>query len=59
MHNQNHFLTLSDTTYGPTLKDNYFIAPFTLDSASVAPQKTLKQLQGFDLIMKLLHIAFF
>ena len=34
-----------------TLRDNYFIAPFTLDSAAVAPQKTLQQLKTFDLIV--------
>ena len=32
-----------------TLKDNYFIAPFTLDSVAVNPQKTLKDLQAYDL----------
>jgi len=32
-----------------TLKDSYFIAPFTLDSVAVNPQKTLKELQGYDL----------
>ncbi|MAZ71530.1 MAG: gliding motility-associated ABC transporter substrate-binding protein GldG [Flavobacteriaceae bacterium] len=34
-----------------TLKDTYFIAPFTLDSAAVAPVKTLEQLHTFDLIV--------
>ncbi len=34
-----------------TLRDNYFIAPFTLDSAAVSPQKTLEQLTTFDLIV--------
>lgn len=34
-----------------TLGDYYFIAPFTLDSVSHAPQKTLKQLNDFDLII--------
>ncbi|MBT8263261.1 MAG: gliding motility-associated ABC transporter substrate-binding protein GldG [Bacteroidia bacterium] len=34
-----------------TLRDYYFIAPFTLDSAAVAPQKTLTQLNEFDLIV--------
>lgn len=34
-----------------TLKDYYFLAPFTLDSAAVAPNKTLEQLQTFDLII--------
>lgn len=32
-----------------TLKDNYFIAPFTLDSVAGNPQKTLKDLQAYDL----------
>lgn len=32
-----------------TLKDSYFIAPYTLDSVAVNPQKTLKDLQGYDL----------
>ncbi len=32
-----------------TLKDSYYIAPFTLDSVAVNPQKTLKDLQGYDL----------
>lgn len=32
-----------------TLKDSYFIAPFTLDSVAVNPQKNLKELQGYDL----------
>ncbi len=34
-----------------TLGDYYFIAPFTLDSVKNAPQKTLKQLNDFDLIL--------
>lgn len=34
-----------------TLKDYYFLAPFTLDSAAVAPNKTLEQLQTFDLVI--------
>ncbi len=34
-----------------TLRDTYFIAPFTLDSAAVAPVKTLEQLNTFDLIV--------
>ena len=34
-----------------TLKEYYYIAPFTLDSAAVSPIKTLKQLMGFDLIV--------
>jgi len=32
-----------------TLKDSYFIAPFTLDSVATNPQKTLKDLQAYDL----------
>lgn len=32
-----------------SLKDNYFIAQFTLDSVAVNPQKTLKDLQEYDL----------
>ena len=32
-----------------TIKDSYFIAPFTLDSVANNPQKTLKDLQGYDL----------
>jgi len=32
-----------------TLRTNYFIAPFTLDSVAVNPQKTLKDLQSYDL----------
>lgn len=34
-----------------TLRENYFIAPFTLDSAAIAPQRTLEQLTDFDLIV--------
>ncbi len=34
-----------------TLKDYYYIAPFTLDSVQTAPQKTLEQLNTFDLIV--------
>ncbi|SRX75881.1 gliding motility-associated ABC transporter substrate-binding protein GldG [Aequorivita antarctica] len=34
-----------------TLRDYYFIAPFTLDSVAVNPKKTLKTLEGFDLIV--------
>lgn len=34
-----------------TLKDYYFIAPFTLDSVSANPEKTLKALESFDLIV--------
>ena len=34
-----------------TLKDYYFIAPFTLDSVSSNPERTLKSLNSFDLIV--------
>lgn len=34
-----------------TLRDYYYIAPFTLDSAAVAPKRTLEQLNEFDLIV--------
>ncbi|MCB0455120.1 MAG: gliding motility-associated ABC transporter substrate-binding protein GldG [Aequorivita sp.] len=34
-----------------TLRDYYFIAPFTLDSVSSNPEKTLKALERFDLII--------
>ncbi|PKA84338.1 protein involved in gliding motility GldG [Ulvibacter sp. MAR_2010_11] len=34
-----------------TLRDYYFIAPFTLDSAAVNPQRTLEQIKTFDLIV--------
>lgn len=34
-----------------TLKDYYFIAPFTLDSVALNPEKTLKALESFDLIV--------
>jgi ABC-2 type transport system permease protein len=34
-----------------TLKDYYFIAPFTLDSATVSPIKTLEAIKDFDLIV--------
>lgn len=34
-----------------TLKDYYFIAPFTLDSVGSNPQKTLNALNGFDMIV--------
>lgn len=34
-----------------TLKDYYYIAPFTLDSVTQSPQKTFDQLAGFDLIV--------
>ncbi|MDT0644555.1 gliding motility-associated ABC transporter substrate-binding protein GldG [Zunongwangia sp. F363] len=35
-----------------TLQNYYFIAPFTLDSAAVNPQKTLENLNEFDLILE-------
>ncbi len=34
-----------------TLRDYYFIAPFTLDSVTSNPEKTLKALEGFDLVV--------
>ncbi len=34
-----------------TLKEYYFIAPFTLDSVAVSPQKTLRDLEAYDLIV--------
>jgi gliding-associated putative ABC transporter substrate-binding component GldG len=34
-----------------TLKDYYFIAPFTLDSVAVSPQKTLEELRAYDLVV--------
>ncbi len=34
-----------------TLRDYYYIAPFTLDSAAVSPVKTLEQIKEFDLIV--------
>ncbi|WP_104736001.1 gliding motility-associated ABC transporter substrate-binding protein GldG [Hanstruepera ponticola] len=34
-----------------TLKDYYFIAPFTLDSVAKSPQKTLNELKAYDLII--------
>ena len=34
-----------------TLRDYYFIAPFTLDSVASNPEKTFKALEGFDLIV--------
>ncbi|WP_159024074.1 gliding motility-associated ABC transporter substrate-binding protein GldG [Formosa sp. L2A11] len=34
-----------------TLKDYYFIAPFTLDSVASQPESTLKKLQNYDLII--------
>src|SRR5699024_10200352 len=35
-----------------SLRDYYKIAPFTLDSTAVAPQKTLEQLSEYDLILE-------
>ncbi|MCO4822834.1 MAG: gliding motility-associated ABC transporter substrate-binding protein GldG, partial [Flavobacteriaceae bacterium] len=34
-----------------TLRDYYFIAPFTLDSVASKPEKTLQDLKGYDLII--------
>ncbi len=34
-----------------TLGEHYYLAPFTLDSVASNPNKTLKDLQGFDLII--------
>ena len=34
-----------------TLRDYYYIAPFTLDSAAISPLKTLEQIKEFDLIV--------
>ncbi|WP_418512138.1 gliding motility-associated ABC transporter substrate-binding protein GldG [Corallibacter sp.] len=34
-----------------TIKDYYYIAPFTLDSVAANPQKTLNDLNGFDLVI--------
>jgi len=34
-----------------TLRDYYYIAPFTLDSAAISPVKTLEQIKEFDLIV--------
>lgn len=34
-----------------TLKEYYYIAPFTLDSVAINPAKTLTDLQGFDMIV--------
>ncbi|TYC18058.1 gliding motility-associated ABC transporter substrate-binding protein GldG [Bizionia gelidisalsuginis] len=34
-----------------TLRDYYFIAPFTLDSVAVSPQKTASALNDYDLII--------
>ncbi|WP_311196142.1 gliding motility-associated ABC transporter substrate-binding protein GldG [Antarcticibacterium sp. 1MA-6-2] len=35
-----------------TIRQYYFVAPFTLDSAAVHPQKTLQDLEEFDLIIE-------
>lgn len=35
-----------------TIQEYYFMAPFTLDSAAVNPQKTLSDLQKYDLILE-------
>ena len=35
-----------------TIREYYFVAPFTLDSAAVNPQRTLEQLSEFDLIIE-------
>lgn len=34
-----------------TLRESYFIAPFTLDSVATAPEKALKELQTYDLAL--------
>lgn len=34
-----------------TVRDSYFIAPFTLDSVAKNPVKTLKELQQYDLVL--------
>ncbi|WP_027125226.1 gliding motility-associated ABC transporter substrate-binding protein GldG [Gelidibacter mesophilus] len=34
-----------------TIKEHYFLAPFTLDSVAANPQSTLKKLNDFDLII--------
>ncbi|QDO95431.1 gliding motility-associated ABC transporter substrate-binding protein GldG [Formosa sediminum] len=34
-----------------TIKDYYFLAPFTLDSVASQPENTLKKLQAYDLII--------
>ncbi len=34
-----------------TLREYYYIAPFTLDSAAISPVKTLEQIKEFDLIV--------
>ncbi|MFZ0489609.1 MAG: gliding motility-associated ABC transporter substrate-binding protein GldG, partial [Salegentibacter sp.] len=35
-----------------TIQQYYYIAPFTLDSAAVNPQKTLQELNNYDLIIE-------
>lgn len=35
-----------------TLRDYYYIAPFTLDSVEDNPQKTLRQLEQYDLVLE-------
>jgi len=35
-----------------TLRDYYYIAPFTLDSVEANPQKTLRQLEQYDLVLE-------
>ncbi|SDS28230.1 gliding motility-associated ABC transporter substrate-binding protein GldG [Christiangramia echinicola] len=35
-----------------TIQEYYFMAPFTLDSAAVNPQKTLEDIKGYDLILE-------
>lgn len=37
--------------YLKTIRDYYYIAPFTLDSVALSPQKTLNDLKEFDLIL--------
>ncbi|MFJ1261746.1 gliding motility-associated ABC transporter substrate-binding protein GldG [Capnocytophaga canis] len=46
--------TLNDTyiaDFLKTMKDYYLIAPFTLDSVSSQPEKTLAHLQSYDLLI--------
>jgi gliding-associated putative ABC transporter substrate-binding component GldG len=38
--------------YLTAIRDYYYIAPFSLEKANEQPQKTLKQLQDFDLILE-------
>ena len=35
-----------------TIQEYYFMAPFTLDSAAISPQNTLKDLMDYDLILE-------